>query len=73
MSGLKVTFLVLCVIIYGSCEFSELVNIDSIIESANKLPDFKDQVLKGKHSKQRIEFKWIFFKKSVLHFLRFNY
>lgn len=36
-----------CCVTYCRCEFSELVNIDEIIENSTLLPRFDDQVASG--------------------------
>ncbi|XP_031622172.1 glutamate receptor ionotropic, delta-2 [Contarinia nasturtii] len=58
MPGLKIIFIMLYVITYGSCEFSELVNIDAIIDSAKQLPEFNVQVLTDQEESIKLKEQW---------------
>lgn len=57
MSGLKYFILiVLYFTTYCCCDFSEIVNINSIIDNSTQLPTFDDQILSGKQQICNLKF-----------------
>lgn len=43
--------IVICFISFSSCDFSEIVNIDEIINNATQIPDMDDQLVSGNREK----------------------
>lgn len=47
MFRLKILVICACFISFSDCDFSEIVNIDGIINNSTQLPDLDDQIVPG--------------------------
>lgn len=53
MFGLNTFVIVICFISFSGCDFSEIVNIDGIINNATQIPDIDDQLVSGNREKKK--------------------
>lgn len=60
-----ILIIVILCISYCCCNFSDIVNVDEVIENTTQLPNFEDQISKGNLMIDKNSFKKILIERKI--------